>query len=317
MMLKTAVCDLLNIAYPVLQGGMAHIATAELVSAVSRSGGLGIIGAGHYEPGWVEAQIRETKARTDRPFGVNLHLSSPRIEEVIALVIREHIPAVTTGAGDPSPVLSRFRDAGILVIPVVNTVEQAVRVEKAGANAVIAEGMESGGLIGSTTTMALIPQVADRVSIPVIAAGGIADGRGLAAALSLGAAGVQMGTRFACSAECIAHTAYKQKIVDADDRATVVTGETLAYPRRALANGLTAAFKALEEAGASPAELAMFDAQRMYPGLVEGDTENGALLAGQIAGLIHDIRPVEEIMKEIVSGAERAIRRLNGYCEEE
>lgn len=316
-MLKTAVCDLLNIVHPVIQGGMAHIATAELVSAVSRSGGLGILGAGHYEPRWVEEQIHATRSLTDHPFGINLQLGSPYTAEIADIILREHIGIVTTGAGNPGPYFNKFREAGIIVIPVINNVEQAVRMAQAGAAAVIAEGAESGGLVGDTTTMSLVPQVADRIRIPVIAAGGIADGRGLAAALSLGAAGIQMGTRFVCSTECIAHSNYKNIIIESDDRATVVTGRTMGYPRRTIANNLTNTFQALENAGASAAELNMFDRQRMYLGLIEGDTEDGALLAGQIAGLIHDIKPAGTIIEEIVAEAERIISGLNQYLKEE
>jgi len=222
--LKTAICDLLGIEYPVIQGGMAHLGTVELVSAVSNAGGLGIIGTGYYQPDWVRQQICLTKQQTDRPFGINVPLTSPFARQVIDVILEEKVSIITTGTGNPEPYIPEFKQAGMKIIPVVASVSAAVRMESLGADAVVAEGMESGGHIGETTTMALVPQVVDNVRIPVIAAGGIADGRGIAAALSLGAQGFQIGTRFACSKESIAHPRYKQKIMEATDRSTVVTG---------------------------------------------------------------------------------------------
>lgn len=306
-MLTTVVCDLLGIKYPIIQGGMAHIGTGELVSAVSNAGGLGIIGAGHYQPDWLLQQIYLTRGRTNRPYGVNIALSSPFVEGIVDLVLAEKVPVVSTGAGDPSSYMPRFKQAGIKVIPVVAGVSAARRMEQAGADAIVAEGMESGGRIGEITTMALVPQVVDSVSIPVIAAGGIADGRGLAAALALGARGIQMGTRFVCSTECIAHARYKQKIVEADDKATMVSRVTSGYPLRTLHNKLSEQFDELEKSGVSRDVLELFDRDRMYLGLIDGDLEEGSLLAGQIAGLIKDIKPVKEIIDDIMAQAETVI----------
>jgi enoyl-[acyl-carrier protein] reductase II len=310
---RTAICDLFGIVHPVIQGGMAHIGTAELVSAVSDSGGLGIIGSGFYEPDWVREQIRRTRKLTRRPFGINIQLASPYAGEVIEIVTEEKVPVVTTGAGNPEKEIKKFRKAGSKVMPVINSVEAAVRLERAGADALVAEGMESGGHVGETATMALVPQVVDAVRIPVVAAGGIADGRGLAAALALGAKGVQMGTRFVCSLESPAHRRYQQKIIEASDRSTVVSRQVLGMPQRSLENNLTERFRELEKAGASREELELFDRGRMYLGLIEGDVEDGSLLAGQIAGLIKDIRPVREIIEDMVAEAERIIQELMKY----
>ena len=230
---------------------MAHVATAELVSAVSNAGGLGIIGAGAAEAGWVREQIHLTRQKTDKPFGVNILLISPFAEQVIDVVLEEKVAVVTTGAGNPGPYIPRFKEAGIKVMPVVASVALGRRLERAGADAFVAEGMESGGEIGQITTMALVPQVIDRVTVPVVAAGGIADGRGLAAALMLGAEGVQMGTRFVCSEECVAHPDYKQAIADASDRATAISGPSTGYPMRALENKLIHEFLEKEKTGIS------------------------------------------------------------------
>jgi enoyl-[acyl-carrier protein] reductase II len=309
-MLKTAVCDLFGIKHPIIQGGMAHIGTAELVSAVSNAGGLGIIGTGFYEPDWVRDQIRRTRERTSSPFGINIQLRSPHIKQVTRLIVEEKVAIVTTGAGDPAKYMPDFKRAGIKVIPVIATVSAAKHVQELGADAVVAEGMESAGHIGETTTMALVPQVVDSVHIPVIAAGGIADGRGLVAALALGAKGVQIGTRFACSQECIAHPGYKEKVLEADDRSTVITGRTMRLPLRSLKNSLTEQYLALEEAGVTPEELNLFGQGRMYLGLIEGDVDEGSLLAGQIAGLIKEIKPVKVIIEEIMAEAEAIIADL-------
>lgn len=303
-MMRTVICDLFDIPYPILQGGMAWVATTELVSAVSEAGGLGIIGAGHAPPDWVQEQIRETKRRTNKPFGVNIMLMSPFAEEVIDLVIDERVPVVTTGAGNPGVHIPRFKKAGIKVVPVVSSVALAKRMERSGADALVAEGMESGGHIGETTTMALVPQVVDAVSIPVIAAGGIADGRGLMAALALGAKGIQMGTRFVCSTECIAHERFKQKLVAARDRATITTGHSLGHPVRALENRMTRQFQEMERRGLPREEIESFGVGRLRQGLIEGDVEGGSLMAGQICGLISDVKPVAQIINEIMEQAE-------------
>lgn len=290
---------------------MAWLGTWELVSAVSEGGGLGFIGAGNAPPSWIREQIRSTRERTDKPFGVNIMLMSPFVEEVIQLVLEEGVGIVATGGGNPGIYIPRLKAAGVKVMPVVSSVALAKRLERAGADAVVAEGMESGGHIGETTTMALVPQVVDGVDIPVVAAGGIGDGRGLAAALSLGAQGVQMGTRFICAEECIAHINFKRKIVEARDRATVATGYSTGHPVRCIENKMTRQFAAMEAAGATVAELEKFGEGKLQLGVLEGDLENGSLMAGQIAGLVKDIKPAAAIIKEIVEEAERVIARLN------
>ncbi len=312
-MLRTAICDLLGIEHPVIQGGMAHIGTAELVSAVSNAGGLGIIGTGFYKPEWVREQIQLTRQRTSRPFGVNIQMASPFIQAVVEVILQEKAALVSTGAGNPEAFIPAFKRAGSKVMPVVASVTAARRMEQAGADIIVAEGMESGGHVGETTTMALVPQVVDAVTIPVVAAGGIADGRGLAAALALGAQGVQMGTRFVCSTECIAHPDYKARILKANDQSTLVTRQALGRPLRTLQNSLSDQFQALEKAGASKEELELFDRGRMYLGMVEGDTEQGSLLAGQIAGMIKEIKPAKLIIEEVVAEAEAVIDRMKNF----
>ena len=313
-MLKTAICELFDIEYPIIQGGMAHVATAELVSAVSNAGGLGIIGTGNAEPDWVREQIRLTKQRTNKPFGVNILLMSPFAKQIMEVILEEKVSVVTTGASNPGTYISQFKQARVKVMPVVASVALAMRFERAGVDAVIAEGTESGGEVGETTTMALVPQVVDSVQIPVVAAGGIGDGRGLAAVLALGAQGVQVGTRFICSDECIAHLKYKEKVLEANDRATVVTGRSMRRPLRCLQNRLTRQFGAIEKAGASPEELDLFGRGRVYMGAIEGDIEDGLLLSGQIAGLIKEVKPVEAIIDEIATEAEAIIAGLESFC---
>jgi len=292
---------------------MAHVATAELVAAVSNAGGLGIIGCGYYQAEWVRQQIRLTKQKTSRPFGINVPLTSPYVKDVIEVILREGVSIITTGTASPRPYILRFKQAGMKIMPVIATVSAAKHMEEAGVDAVVAEGMESGGHIGEVTTMALVPQVVDTVKIPVVAAGGFADGRGLAAALALGAQGIQMGTRFVASTECVANPKYKQKILEADDRATTVTGYSTGLPLRALKNSLTEQYHALEQAGVSKEELELFAQGRMHLGLIEGDTEEGSLLAGQIAGMIKDIKPVRAIIEDTIAQAEKIIASLNNF----
>ncbi len=307
---RTLICDLFGIEFPIIQGGMAHVGTAELVSAVSNAGGLGIIGCGYYQPDWVRQQIRATKQKTTKPFGINVPLTSPFVKAVIEVILQEGVSIITTGAGSPEPYLPQFKRAGMKIMPVVASVHSAKHMEQLGVDAVVAEGMESGGHIGEVTTMSLVPQVVDAVKIPVVAAGGFADGRGLVAALALGAQGIQMGTRFVCSTEAIAHTKYKQKILEADDHGTVVTGQTTGLPLRSLKNPLTEQYTALEQGGATREELALFGEGRMHLGIIEGDTEEGSLLAGQIAGMIKDIKSVKVIIHDIVTEADRIIASL-------
>jgi enoyl-[acyl-carrier protein] reductase II len=288
---------------------MAHVGTSELASAVSNAGGFGMIGAGHYPAEWLGEQIHRTRLKTDRPFGVNIVLTSPFLADVAETVIREKVRAVSTGAGDPTVLMPRFKEAGIAVMPVVARAATARRLEGAGADLIVAEGMEAGGRIGDITTTVLVRQVADSVKIPVVAAGGIADGRGLVAALALGAQGVQMGTRFVCSTECVAHAAYKQRIVESDGT-TVVTRQSLGYPLRTLPNKLSEQFAELEKAGVPRDALELFDRDRMYLGMIAGDLDEGSLIAGQVAGLVNDIKPVKAIVESVVAEAEEIIARM-------
>lgn len=312
--MRTAICDLFGIDYPVIQGGMAWLGTAELASAVSNGGGLGIIGAGNAPPSWIREQIRATREWTSKPFALNIMLMTPFLEEVIQVVLEEGVSIVTTGGGNPGVYIPTFKEAGIKVMPVVSSVALAKRLERAGADALVAEGLESGGHIGETATMALLPQVVDSVTIPVVAAGGIGDGRGLAAALCLGAQGVQLGTRFVCAEECVAHPNFKRKILEARDRSTVATGYATGHPVRCIENRLTRQFQALERGGASVEELELLGQGKLELAALNGDTEEGSVMAGQIAGLITDIKPAAAIIKEIVDQAESIIARLsNSY----
>jgi len=294
---------------------MAWLGTAELAAAVSAAGGLGIIGSGNMPAEWVEAEIARVRAVTDRPFGVNVLLVSPHAPAVIDVVCRERVPVVATGAGNPGPYLARLKAAGAKVIPVVSSTALAVRLVRAGADAVVAEGCESGGHIGEITTMALVPQVVDALAaagtpVPVIAAGGIADGRGMAAAFALGAEGVQMGTRFVASVECIAHPAYKQAILNAGDRSTAVTGRSTGHPVRAIRNLLTREFERLEAAGTPVEELERLGAGRFRAAAIDGDVSRGTVIAGQISGLVNDIQPVAAIIERTVRQAEAVLGRL-------
>jgi len=310
-MLKTDICDLFGIEYPIIQGGMAHLATAELAAAVSNAGGLGIVGGGAPEPEWVREQIRLTKQKTDKPFGANIVLIAAKAEEIISVILEEKVAVVTTGAGNPGPYIARFKEAGIMVMPVVASVALARRLQRAGVDAFVAEGMESGGETGQITTMALVPQVVDAVKVPVVAAGGFADGRGLVAALALGAQGIQMGTRFVCSEECIAHPNCKKAIIDANDRSTVLSGQSTGYPLRALENKFTREFIDKESSGITIEELFQLGVGKIRQGMIDGDVEGGTLLAGQISGMIKEIKSVKAIIEEIATEAEAIIARLN------
>ena len=289
---------------------MAWLGTAELASAVSNAGGLGVIGCGNCDGHWLREQIEATRERTNNPFAVNIMLLSRHMEECVRVVLEERVSVVTTGAGNPGPFIPSFKEKGIMVVPVVASVALARRLEGQGVDAVIAEGMESGGHIGELTTMALVPQVVDAVSLPVVAAGGIADGRGLAAALALGAQGVQIGTRFICSEECVAHPHFKQKILEAKDRSTVVTGKSTGHPVRCLENKFSRELDAMEKRGAAVTEMEAFGTGRLRAGVIGGDVEDGSLMAGQIAGLVKEIKPVKDIIREIISQAEEVIARM-------
>lgn len=310
-MIKTRVTELLGIEYPIIQGGMAWVATHELAAAVSQAGGLGIIAAGNAPKEVVRDEIRAVKKLTNKPFGVNIMLLSPFVDEVVETVLEEGVPVVTTGAGNPGKYLERFKEKNIKVIPVVPSVALAKRMEKEGVDAVIVEGTEAGGHIGELTTFALVPQVVDAVSIPVIAAGGIADARGFVAAFALGAEGVQMGTRFVLSTEAKVHDNYKNMLLKAKDRDAIVTGRTTGHPVRVIKNKFTREFLELEKQNAPLDELDKFGAGKLRLAVVEGDVEQGSVMSGQIAGLINDIKPCKEIIESICSEAETVINNLS------
>lgn len=306
--MKTRVTELLDLEYPIIQGGMAWVAEYHLASAVSNAGGLGIIGAGGASADFVREQIKKTKEKTDRPFGVNVMLMNPQADEIARVIADEGVKVVTTGAGNSGKYIPMWKEAGVKVIPVVASVAMAKMMERAGADAVIAEGMESGGHIGSATTMALVPQVVDAVEIPVIAAGGIADGRGLAAAMMLGAEAVQMGTRFVVANESIVHNNYKEKVIKAKDIDSVVTGMTHGHPVRAIRNRMTREYLRLEKEGADFMELEKLTLGALRKAVVDGDAENGTLMAGQIAGLVGKQQPCAEIITEIVNQAKELLK---------
>ena len=305
--MKTEITNLLGIQYPVIQGGMAWVAEHNLAAAVSNAGGLGIIGAASAPPEIVRQEIRKCKELTDKPFGVNVMLLNPNAEEVAKIVVEEGVRVVTTGAGNPSKYMELWKNAGVKVIPVVASVAMAKLMERAGADAVVAEGMESGGHIGSATTMTLVPQVADAVQIPVIAAGGIGDGRGLAAALLLGAAAVQMGTRFVVASESIVHDNYKQKIIKAKDIDSEITGASTGHPIRSLRNKMTREYLKLEHSGADFMELEKLTLGSLRKAVMDGDVEYGTVMAGQIAGMVSKVQPCKDMIEEIVQEADRLL----------
>ena len=304
--MNKAVTDILGCEYPVIQGGMAWVAEHNLAAAVSNAGGFGIIGAASAPPEVVREEIRKCREKTDRPFGVNVMLMNPNADEVADIVIEEGVKAVTTGAGNPAKYMEKWKAAGVKVIPVVASCAMAVMMERAGADAVVAEGTESGGHIGSTTTFALVPQVCDAVKIPVIAAGGIADGRGMAAALMLGASAVQMGTRFVASKESIVHANYKEKIIKATDIDSTVTGLSTGHPVRCLRNKMTREYLKMEKEGVELMELEKLTLGSLKRSVIDGDVVSGTLMAGQIAGLIKS----EESCRDIVEGIVRECREV-------
>ena len=309
-MFHTQICDLLGIKYPIIQGGMAWVATAELAASVSNAGGLGVIGAGNAPAEVVKTEIRKAKSLTDKPFGVNIYFMSPFIDEVIDTIIKEKVAVVTTGAGNPGKYIPLFHKAGIKIIPVVPSVALARRLEKSGVDAVIAEGTECGGHIGELTTMTLIPQVVDAVNIPVIAAGGIADGRGFLAALALGASGVQMGTRFVCAEECTVHENYKEAIIKSKDRSTVTTGKSTGHPVRVIKNKLTQEFDLLEKNNANLKDLEILGSGKLKLAAVDGDVINGSVMAGQISGMINEIKSSKKIIEDVVIEANNLKEKL-------
>ncbi len=309
------VTKLLKIKYPLIQGGMAWVADADLAAAVSNAGGLGVIAAASMPAGLLEEQIVKIRKLTDKPFGMNIMLLSPTADDALEIAAQYRVPVVTTGAGMPGKVLERLKPLGTTVIPVIASTAHAERVSKQGADAVVAEGNEAGGHVGEITTMNLVPQVVDVVSIPVIAAGGVADGRGMAAAFALGAEGVQVGTRFVCATESNVHYNYKQKIIEANDRGTVVTGRSTGHPVRGLKNKLSREFEDLEKSGASIEELEKLGTGKLRLAVVEGDTLWGSLMAGQSAGLVKRIEPASAIILDIINGAASEVERLKRFAD--
>lgn len=311
--MKTAITELLKIEAPVIQGGMAWVAEHCLAAAVSEAGGLGIIGAASAPAQWVREQIRLVKEKTEKPFGVNIMLMSPYADEVAKVVVEEQVPVVTTGAGSPEKYMRMWKEAGIKVIPVVASVALAKRMERCGADALVAEGTEAGGHIGENTTMVLVPQIADAVKIPVIAAGGVADGRGMAAAFMLGAQGVQIGTRFVASVEAQVHENYKKYIVKAKDIDSRVTGRSTGHPVRALRNQMTKLYLEKEQEGVPFEELELLTLGSLRKAVVEGDVVNGSVMAGQSAAMIHDILPCKEIIEKLLAQAEEVMKGMGNH----
>lgn len=307
--MKTRITDLIGIEYPIFQGGMAWIAESTLASAVSNAGGLGIIAGGSAPIDYLRDQIRRTKELTDKPFGVNIMLMSPNAEELAKLVIEENVPVVTTGAGNPGKFMEAWKAAGIKVIPVVPSVALAKRMERAGADAVVAEGTESGGHIGQNTTMCLVPQVVDAVEIPVIAAGGIADGRGVAASFMLGAEGVQVGTRFLASEECQIHENYKNAVVAAKDTDNAITGFYSGSPCRCIKSKYTKKLQEMEKNAAPPEDFEAITIGSLRKAVMDGNTDEGSMLCGLIAGMINDVKPAAVIIKEMMEQAEKLLAR--------
>lgn len=303
MFRSNRVTQLLKVTYPVVQGAMAWVADADLAAAVSNGGGLGIIAAGNMPPEVLEKELIKIRTLTDKPFGLNIMLLSPTWEDAMELAASHNVPVVTTGAGLPGKVINRLMPLGITVIPVIASVAHAERVKKQGAPAVIAEGMEAGGHIGEISTMALTTQVSRAVDIPVITAGGIADGRGMLAAFALGAEGIQLGTRFVCAAESNAHMNFKQRIIDSNDRSTVITGRALGHPVRSIKNKFTQTFLDMESKSAPVEDLDKFGSGKLRAAVKDGDMENGSVMSGQIAGMVDRIQPAKEIIEEIINEA--------------
>lgn len=303
-------CNLLNIKYPLIQGAMAWIAGAKLAAAVSDAGALGVIGTGSADSKWLKDQIDQVRQLTDKPFAVNLMLRSPHIDDIITLIIEEKVPIVTTGGGNPGRYIELLKKAGVKVIPVVASLALAKRLSRLGADALVIEGMESGGHVGEMTTMCLVPMIADDVDIPLIAAGGIADGRGFIAALALGAEGVQLGTRFICAKECDVHPSYQQKILKSKDRSTVVCGSSTNHPVRAIHNRFTREYLQYEYTGKNKEELGELGKGRYPAAAVNGDIEEGSILAGQICGLVKEVQSAKEIVIDIINDAYKVKQRL-------
>lgn len=305
--MKTEITELLNIEYPIIQGGMAWVADYHLAAAVSNAGGLGLIGSGGAPASWVKDQIREVKKLTDKPFGVNIMLMNPEADEIAKVIVEEKVPVVTTGAGNPAKYIKEWKEAGVKVIPVVASCALAKMMERCGADAVVAEGTEAGGHIGEITTMSLVPQVVDAVNVPVIAAGGIADGRGFAAALMLGAKAVQMGTHFVATKECNVHENYKEKIIKAKDIDSKVTGRSTGHPVRVLRNQMSNEYIKKEQEGATLEELELLTLGGLRKAVVEGNVKEGSLMAGQIAGLVKKQYTCKELIEKVVTEGQQVI----------
>ncbi|MDR3271463.1 MAG: enoyl-[acyl-carrier-protein] reductase FabK [Peptococcaceae bacterium] len=312
-MIKTRICDLLGIEHPIFQGGMAWVASGELAGAVSEAGGLGIIGSGQAPAQWLRQEISKVKTLTKKPFGVNIMLMSPFVDEVMQVIIEERVPVITTGAGNPGRYLPALREIGTKIIPVVASVALAKRLAKSGVDALIAEGHESGGHVGEVCTMPLVPQIVDAVDIPVLAAGGFFDGRGLLAALALGAEGIQMGTRFMCAAECTISPKIKQMVLRAKERDTAVAGRSTGHPVRCLENKLMREMDQAEKNGVPPEAIEKLGVGKLRLAMVEGDTENGSVMAGQIAGAVKKIEPAGEILADVMQSAQREWKRMQRF----
>ncbi len=307
-MIESKICSLLGIEYPIFQGGMAWVADGKLAAAVSEGGGLGIVAAGNAPADYVRGQLRIARSLTDKPFGLNIMLMSPFADEVAKVAAEEKVAVVTTGAGNPAKYMESWQQAGVRVIPVVASVAMAKLMTRVGASALIAEGGESGGHVGELTTMVLVPQVCDATDLPVLAVGGIADGRGFAASLMLGACGVQMGTRFLTATECSIHRNYKDKVLKANDLATAVTGKRLGHPVRSLKTPFTRRYMAAEYTQISDEDLESMGAGALRLAVVEGDVQNGCFLAGQIASMVTKEQPAAEILREIIAEAEPLLK---------
>ena len=312
-MIKSAICEMLGIEYPVFQGGMAWIADGKLAAAVSGGGGLGIIAAGNAPGDYVRQQIQIARSITDKPIGVNIMLLSPFADDVAKVIIEEKVEVVTTGAGNPSKYIKDWLAAGIKVIPVVASVAMAKLMTRLGASALIAEGGESGGHVGELTTMVLVPQICDATTLPVIAAGGIADGRGVAASFMLGACGVQMGTRFLSAEECTIHPAYKEKILKATDLCTMVTGKRLGHPVRSLRTPFPQEYAKAEYSGIPDDELEKLAEGKLRMAVQQGDIQNGCFLSGQIAAMVKQEQPAAKIVQQVIEEAEQILRRANAW----
>lgn len=305
--MKTRITELLNIEYPIFQGGMAWVAEHTLAAAVSNAGGLGILASGGAPCEWIREEIRKTKTLTDKPFGVNLMLMNPEAEAIARMLVEEGVQVVTTGAGNPEKYFSMWKEAGMIIIPVVASVALARRMDKYGAHAIVAEGCEAGGHIGEMTTMTLVPQIVREVSIPVIAAGGIGDGHGVAAAFMLGAEGVQVGTRFLLADETRIHDNYKEKVVKARDIDTQVTGRSTGHPIRVLRNAMSKKYLKMEAEGAALEELEAITLGSLKRAVVDGDVKEGSIMAGQVAGLVHKRQSCQAIIEEMMSEAKDVI----------